>query len=100
MIGAGFGGIAAAVAVGNDADTVVLERGADVGGVWRENGYPGAACDIPSHLYSYSFAPEHRWSRRFAPQPDILRYLRHEMGHVVNYAYRLYDEEEWVKTFG
>ena len=54
----------------------MLERGSDVGGVWRENSYPGAACDIPSHLYSFSFALEHRWSRRFAPQPDILRYLR------------------------
>ena len=76
MVGAGFGGIAAAIAVGEDADPVVLERGGDVGGVWRENVYPGAACDIPSHLYSFSFAPEHRWSRRFAQQPDILRYLR------------------------
>jgi cation diffusion facilitator CzcD-associated flavoprotein CzcO len=77
VIGAGFGGVAAAVAVQDDvAELVVLERGADVGGVWRENTYPGAACDVPSHLYSYSFAPEHRWSRRFAPQPDIRRYLR------------------------
>ena len=76
VIGAGFGGIAAAVAVRDDGDPVVLERGTDVGGVWRENSYPGAACDIPSHLYSFSFALEHRWSRRFAPQPDILRYLR------------------------
>ncbi len=76
MIGAGFGGIAAAIAVGEDGDPVVLERSGEIGGVWRENVYPGAACDIPSHLYSFSFAPEHRWSRRFAPQPDILRYLR------------------------
>ena len=77
VIGAGFGGVAAAVAVRDAvAELVVLERGDDVGGVWRENTYPGAACDVPSHLYSYSFAPEHRWSRRFAPQPDILRYLR------------------------
>jgi cation diffusion facilitator CzcD-associated flavoprotein CzcO len=76
VIGAGFGGIAAAVALAHDADVVVLERAADVGGVWRDNAYPGAACDIPSHLYSFSFAPEHRWSRRFAPQPDILAYLR------------------------
>jgi cation diffusion facilitator CzcD-associated flavoprotein CzcO len=76
VIGAGFGGIAAAAAVRDDGDPVVLERGSDVGGVWRENAYPGAACDIPSHLYSFSFAPEHRWSRRFAPQADILRYLR------------------------
>jgi cation diffusion facilitator CzcD-associated flavoprotein CzcO len=76
VIGAGFGGIAAAVSVADDGDPVVLERGADVGGVWRENTYPGAACDVPSHLYSFSFAPEYRWSRRFAPQPDILAYLR------------------------
>ena len=76
VIGAGFGGIAAAVAVAEDGDAVVLERGPDVGGVWRENTYPGAACDVPSHLYSFSFAPEHRWSRRFAPQADILAYLR------------------------
>lgn len=77
VIGAGFGGVAAAVAVRDDvAELVVLERGADVGGVWRDNVYPGAACDVPSHLYSFSFAPEHRWSRRFAPQPDIQRYLR------------------------
>jgi cation diffusion facilitator CzcD-associated flavoprotein CzcO len=76
VIGSGFGGIAAAVTVGRDGDVVVLERGSDVGGVWRENTYPGAACDVPSHLYSFSFAPEHRWSRRFAPQPDILAYLR------------------------
>jgi cation diffusion facilitator CzcD-associated flavoprotein CzcO len=78
VIGAGFGGLAAAVTVRDDdvADVVVLERGDEIGGVWRDNVYPGAACDVPSHLYSYSFAPEHRWSRRFAPQPDILRYLR------------------------
>ncbi len=77
VIGAGFGGVAAAVALRDDAaDLVVLERGDDVGGVWRENTYPGAACDVPSHLYSFSWAPGHRWSRRFAPQSDILAYLR------------------------
>jgi cation diffusion facilitator CzcD-associated flavoprotein CzcO len=78
VIGAGFGGLAAAVTLRVDdaADVLVLERGGEVGGVWRENTYPGAACDVPSHLYSFSFAPDHRWSRRFAPQADILRYLR------------------------
>jgi cation diffusion facilitator CzcD-associated flavoprotein CzcO len=76
VVGAGFGGLAAAAAVRETADVVVYERGDEVGGVWRENTYPGAACDVPSHLYSFTFAPEHRWSRRFAPQPDILRYLR------------------------
>ena len=55
---------------------MVLERGDDLGGVWRDNTYPGAACDVPSHLYSFSFAPGHRWSRRFAPQRDILDHLR------------------------
>jgi cation diffusion facilitator CzcD-associated flavoprotein CzcO len=77
VIGAGFGGLGAAVALrAEGADVVVLERGDEVGGVWRENTYPGAACDVPSHLYSFSFAPDHRWSRRFAPQRDILDHLR------------------------
>lgn len=77
VIGAGFGGLGVAVALrAEGADVVVLERGDDVGGVWRENTYPGAACDVPSHLYSFSFAPDHRWGRRFAPQRDILDHLR------------------------
>ena len=81
VIGAGFGGLGAAIALRDEgADVVVLERGDDVGGVWRDNTYPGAACDIPSHLYSFSFAPDHRWSRRFAPQADILRYLQRVAG--------------------
>src|SRR5262245_9560374 len=57
-------------------DFVVLERGDDVGGAWRDNTYPGAACDVPSHLYSFSFAPNPRWSRSFSPQWEILDYLR------------------------
>lgn len=56
-------------------DFVIFERGDSVGGVWRANTYPGAACDVPSHLYSFSFAPGHNWSRRYAPQPEILDYL-------------------------
>ena len=64
MIGAGFGGLGAAVALRAEAvdDVVVLERGDGVGGVWRDNSYPGAACDVPSHLYSFSFALEPRWT--------------------------------------
>lgn len=76
VIGAGFGGLATAVAVRDVGEPTVLERAGDVGGVWRDNTYPGAACDVPSHLYSFSFAAEHRWSRRFAPQRDILEHLR------------------------
>lgn len=78
IIGSGFGGIAAAVrlAQAGVTDLVLFEKSADVGGVWRENTYPGAACDVPSHLYSLSFAPKADWSRRFAPQAEIHQYLR------------------------
>jgi len=78
IVGTGFGGIAAAVRLreaGID-DVVLFEKSDDVGGVWRENTYPGAACDVASHLYSLSFAPKADWSRRFAPQEEIHQYLR------------------------
>ncbi|HEY1833111.1 MAG TPA: NAD(P)/FAD-dependent oxidoreductase [Solirubrobacteraceae bacterium] len=78
VVGAGFGGIAAAIELrrAGVAEITVLERGADVGGVWQHNTYPGAACDVPSHLYSYSFAPNPRWGRRFALQGEIRDYVR------------------------
>jgi cation diffusion facilitator CzcD-associated flavoprotein CzcO len=79
IIGAGFGGLCMAIRLqkaGNRSFTI-LERGDDVGGVWRDNTYPGAACDVPSHLYEFSFEPNPDWSRRYAPQPEILAYLRH-----------------------
>lgn len=77
VIGAGFGGLAAAYELSRDglADVTVLEKADDVGGVWRENTYPGAACDVPSNLYSYSFARKTNWGRRYAEQPDILGYI-------------------------
>lgn len=77
IIGAGFGGLGAAVALrraGID-DLVIIEAGTGVGGTWRRNTYPGAACDIQSHLYSFSFAPNRSWSRTYARQPEILAYL-------------------------
>jgi cation diffusion facilitator CzcD-associated flavoprotein CzcO len=78
VVGAGFGGIAAAIELrrAGVAEITVLERGSGVGGVWHHNTYPGAACDVPSHLYSYSFAPNPRWGRRFAPQEEIRLYLQ------------------------
>jgi len=78
IIGTGFGGIAAAVRLkrAGVTDLVLFERADDVGGVWRENTYPGAACDVMSHLYSLSFAPKPDWSRTFAPQTEIHQYLR------------------------
>src|SRR5471030_2056141 len=79
IIGAGFGGLGMAIALARagEHDVVLLEKGRDVGGVWRENTYPGAACDVPSHLYSFSFEPNPHWSRTFSPQAEILDYLRH-----------------------
>jgi len=89
VVGAGFGGIAAAVELRKrGVDLVVLEKADRVGGVWRDNTYPGAACDVPSSLYSYSFAPHARWPRRYAEQPDILEYIEsvvaeHHLGSAI-----------------
>jgi len=77
IIGAGFAGLGMAIRLkqaGID-DFTILERAERVGGTWRDNTYPGIACDIPSHLYSYSFEPNPSWSRFFAPQEEILAYL-------------------------
>lgn len=78
IIGAGFGGIGMAIALkkAGAGNFLILEKAPDVGGVWRDNSYPGAACDVPSHLYSFSFAPNSDWTRVFATQPEIHAYLR------------------------
>ncbi len=77
IIGAGFGGIAMAVRLRQAGiESFEIHEKADrVGGTWRDNTYPGAACDVPSHLYSLSFAPKADWSRKFPEQPEILAYL-------------------------
>ncbi len=78
IVGAGFAGIGAAAELlrrGID-DFVILERAADVGGVWRDNTYPGCRCDVPSSLYSFSFLSKSDWSDRFAGQPEIQAYLK------------------------
>ena len=78
VIGAGFGGLGAARALRERGvtDVTVLERAETIGGVWRDNTYPGAACDVPSPLYSWSWAVNPTWGRRYAKQPEILTYLR------------------------
>ena len=78
IIGSGFGGLGAAIRLKQAGveDLVVLERAAEIGGTWRDNAYPGIACDVPSHLYSFSFAPNPDWSRRFSPGAEIQEYLR------------------------
>jgi cation diffusion facilitator CzcD-associated flavoprotein CzcO len=78
IVGSGFAGLGMAIRLKQSGreDFVVLERAGDVGGTWRANTYPGAACDVPSRLYSFSFAPKHDWTRSFSPQNEILDYLR------------------------
>jgi cation diffusion facilitator CzcD-associated flavoprotein CzcO len=79
IIGSGFGGLSMGHSLkqaGIDS-FLILEKAGEVGGVWRENTYPGAACDVPSHLYSFSFEPHYPWSCRYGKQAEILEYLRH-----------------------
>ena len=77
IVGAGFSGVCAGIELRRAGieDFVILEKATRVGGTWRENTYPGAACDVPSHLYSYSFEPNPRWSRAYGMQAEILAYL-------------------------
>ncbi|MEW2402752.1 NAD(P)/FAD-dependent oxidoreductase [Streptomyces sp. NPDC046862] len=79
VVGSGFGGLGAAVRLrrAGVTDFVVLERADSVGGTWRDNSYPGCACDVPSHLYSFSFAPNPDWPRAFSGQEHIRAYLEH-----------------------
>jgi cation diffusion facilitator CzcD-associated flavoprotein CzcO len=78
IIGTGFSGLGMAIRLKQEGehDFVVLERDGDIGGTWRDNTYPGCRCDVPSHLYSFSFAPNPDWSSTFSPQPEILDYLK------------------------
>lgn len=85
IIGSGFAGLAMGIRLkeAGFTDFVIFEKAAEVGGTWRDNHYPGAACDVPSHLYSLSFAQNPNWSRQFAPQSEILEYT---LGLVRDYG--------------
>ena len=109
IIGAGFGGIGAALRLKQRGyhDFVVLEKADELGGTWRDNSYPGCACDVPSHLYSYSFIPNPDWSESFASQPEIWAYLRDcadrfgvtphlRLGHQVLAAAWREDGQHWL----
>lgn len=78
IIGTGFGGLGAAIRLKQDGeqDFVILERASAIGGTWRDNTYPGCACDVQSHLYSFSFDLNPNWSRSYSPQPEIWEYLK------------------------
>jgi cation diffusion facilitator CzcD-associated flavoprotein CzcO len=93
VIGAGVAGLVAAIRLRESGvdDVVVVEKADRLGGTWRENTYPGVACDVPSHLYSYSFAPNPDWSRTYAPGGEILAYLeavaeQHALGDRIRYS--------------
>ncbi|HSN29051.1 MAG TPA: NAD(P)/FAD-dependent oxidoreductase [Kofleriaceae bacterium] len=109
VVGAGFSGIAAGVTLrrAGITDFVILEKADRVGGTWRENTYPGAACDVPSHLYSFSFEKNPGWSRAYGAQPEILAYLERtaekhglrphlKFGQAVTEA--RFDRDRWVVT--
>ena len=93
IIGAGISGIGAAIRLREQGETdfIVLEKAAALGGTWRDNTYPGCACDVPSALYSYSFAQNAHWSRVFAGQREILAYVntvaaRHQVEQHIHYG--------------
>jgi cation diffusion facilitator CzcD-associated flavoprotein CzcO/predicted metal-dependent hydrolase len=78
IVGAGFSGLGMAIRLRQSGlgSFTLFEKGNDVGGTWRENRYPGCACDVPAHVYSFSFEPNPSWTRSLAPQEEIERYLR------------------------
>jgi cation diffusion facilitator CzcD-associated flavoprotein CzcO len=109
IVGAGFSGLGAAMALLKDgqSDFVVIERAASLGGTWRDNSYPGCACDIPSVLYSYSEEQNPDWTRAFAPQAEILDYMhavatRHRLEPHIRYGHELLaadydsDQQRWA----
>jgi cation diffusion facilitator CzcD-associated flavoprotein CzcO len=114
IAGAGLAGVGMAIALKEDGreDFVVLERAGDLGGTWRDNSYPGCACDIPSVLYSYTAEQNPEWSQAFASQPEIWAYMhdvarRHELqehfrfNHEITEASWSVDDQRWeIETSG
>jgi cation diffusion facilitator CzcD-associated flavoprotein CzcO len=114
IVGTGFAGLGMAIRLkemGID-DFIIIERASDVGGTWRDNRYPGAACDVPSHLYSFSFEPNTEWSRVYPTQPELEAYLQNvtdkwdlrphiRFSHTLTAAHYQQDSGHWlVKTSG
>lgn len=95
IIGTGFAGLGMAIQLirGGENDFIVIERADDVGGTWRDNTYPGAACDIRTDLYSFSFAPNPDWTRRYGKQPEILAYLQRTAEKFGVYPHVLFGTE-------
>ncbi len=101
IAGTGFAGLCAAIKLkqAGERSFLLLEKAQEIGGTWRDNVYPGCACDIPSHLYSLSFEPKTDWSRMYPTQPEILAYLRdvaarHDLGKQTRFGAKL-QEAVW-----
>lgn len=110
ILGAGFSGMGMAVALAQRGyeNFTIYEKADDVGGTWRENTYPGIACDVPSHLYSFSFDPNPAWSKRYSPGGEIWDYMRgcareHGLYEHTKFGKRAtriaHDGEEWTIAF-
>ena len=89
IVGAGFSGLCMAIALkkAGHKSFRVFEKAADLGGTWWENRYPGCACDVPSHLYSFSFEQNPDWSRAYSPAREIWRYMRHTRRKIRHAAF-------------
>ena len=104
ILGTGFSGLGMAIRLKQQGyeNFVVLEQASDIGGTWRDNTYPGCACDIPSHLYSFSFALNPNWSRSYSPQREIWDYLRRCAKHYGILPHILWNtkllEASWNET--
>src|SRR3954469_498055 len=105
IVGTGVSGLGMPIQLRKEGrdDFVILEKAHDVGGTWRDNSYPGCACDIPSHMYSFSFEQNPDWSRAYSPQPEIWRYMRevadkHDLRRFVRFGQEMtgarWDAEE------
>src|SRR5699024_2591937 len=95
VVGTGFSGLGMAIQLRDEGrdDFVILEKAHDMGGTWRDNTYPGCACDIQSHMYSFSFEQNPDWSRAFAPQQEIWDYLRRVADKYELYEYTHFGKE-------
>ena len=106
IVGAGLSGLAMAMQLvrAGTRDFILIEQSEGIGGTWRDNTYPGSGCDVPSHLYSFSFEPKRDWSRRFADQPEILSYAercvaRFGLGDHLRLGTRV-DDVTWDEAAG
>ncbi len=101
IVGSGFSGLGMGIRLKKAGieSFVILEKAGDLGGTWRDNDYPGAACDVPTHLYSYSFEPNPNWGHMWAKQPEILEYLKHCAHKYKLHSHLIFNSEITDATF-